>query len=149
MTVSHPNARYYDSWRDVPKDIWLWDKFTPYEMRCRGTGKLVFIPECMDRLMSLRLTFGYPMIITSAYRSPEYNNQISSTGLSGPHTTAQAFDIQVYGYRAHRLEGLAYIHNYTGIGKKQHGPYNKRFIHIDNLEEEPNQPRPWSWTYPR
>lgn len=148
MTL-HPDALVYDSWRDVPEDVWTWDKFTPYEMRCRGTGKVVIIPECMDRLMSLRLAFSYPMIITSAYRSPDYNNRVSSTGFTGPHTTAQAYDIQVYGYRAYRLEGLAFTHGYTGIGKKQFGAYNKRFIHIDNLGEEPNQPRPWSWTYPK
>ena len=35
----------------------------------------------------------------------------------------------------------------TGIGIKQHGPHNKRFIHLDNLDNS-THPRPTIWSYP-
>jgi uncharacterized protein YcbK (DUF882 family) len=104
-------------------------------------------PRFMRRLVELRKKLNFPLILTSAYRCPEYNARVSSTGSSGPHTTGQAVDIAVYGYRAAKLVGLARKYGFTGVGLKQKGPHVGRFVHLDDLEEADGRPRPWVWTY--
>jgi len=123
---------------------WVWGpEFTPEEMACRdGSSKVV--NSFMNRLYALRTEYGRPMVITSAYRSPEYNATVSSTGHTGPHTTGRAVDVQVSGKNAYDLVRLALKHGFTGIGLKQKGPHNERFVHLDDLTEGP---RPWIWTY--
>ena len=32
---------FYDHWRDVPVSSWRWPNFSPAEIACRGTGKLL------------------------------------------------------------------------------------------------------------
>ena len=34
-------AADFNDWRDVPEDIWRWKNFSPAEIACRGSGKLV------------------------------------------------------------------------------------------------------------
>jgi uncharacterized protein YcbK (DUF882 family) len=110
-------------------------------MRCRGTGRLIVVKSFMDRLESLRVAYNRPLIITSGYRDPEYDKLI---GGKGPHRTGRAVDTPVYGDRAWELMGLAIQHGFTGIGVRQHGPYNSRFIHLDDLAGE-LRPRIWSY----
>lgn len=85
---------------------------------------------------------GFPITVNSGYRSPEYNNQVSSTGLNGPHTTGKAAD---YGMSGERLyigvrEAMA-MKVFTGIG------IAKNFIHLDTLTEADGFPRPRIWVY--
>lgn len=133
---------------------WRWPSFTPWELRddrdtaTRDNFRVTIEPETMDRLQALRARLDFPLIINSAYRSPSYNATVAKTGRNGPHTTARAFDIQIYGARALELERLAPAYGFTGIGDKQHGPHNKRMVHIDDLPDGPGCPRPWKWTYP-
>ena len=56
-------------------------------------------------------------------------------------------DIRVYGTWAFKLLSLVANYGMTGIGAKQHGPYNERFVHLDDLPEAPGRPRSWPWTY--
>jgi hypothetical protein len=35
----------------------------------------------------------------------------------------------------------------TGIGVAQRGPHDKRFIHLDDLKNSEQNPRPWIWSY--
>ncbi len=102
--------------------------------------------QFMRTLNKLRTQYGKPIVLSSAYRCGEYNNSISSTGYSGPHTTGKAVDIPVAGEDAHRLIQLAFELGFTGIGIRQHGSWSKRFIHIDMLTTE-SYPRPRIWTY--
>lgn len=132
---------------------WHWPDFTHWEMRSNRdeafhTDFLCMVdPDAMDKLQALRTLLGFPFIITSAHRTPEYNATHSKTGGTGPHTTGRAFDIQVYGYRAFQLDAAAKANGYTGIGWSQKGPHEKRFIHIDDLEQRLGCPRPWVWSY--
>jgi len=89
-----------------------------------------------------------PMKVSSAYRCPEHNSAVSSTGMTGPHTSGKAIDIQISGGEAHLLLGVAMGYDFSGIGIAQKGPHGSRFIHLDTLETgETKGPRPWIWTY--
>ena len=141
------DSRYFAHWDNVPKKAWSWPHFTPREMRCRYSNGVMIAPDFMDRLERVRQRFEKPMRVTSAYRTPLYNAQISGTGVRGPHTTGQAVDVAVYGADALRLVRLAIAEGFTGIGLKQHANPAYRFVHLDDLPTALGQPRPWIWTY--
>jgi uncharacterized protein YcbK (DUF882 family) len=101
----------------------------------------------MDRLQSLRTQYNKPMVVTSGYRCPDYNARISSTGRDGPHTHGRAADIAVVGNQARNVVGMAITRGFTGIGVKQNGPHDGRFIHLDDLQDGFAGPRPWMWSY--
>lgn len=119
---------------------WRWANFTPDELRSNGNGDLIVDPLFMDKIQKLREWCRFPLPISSGYRDPEYNNQVSSTGLNGPHTRG-AVDIKVSGEKAHILLGHAFTMGFNGIGISQKGPHSSRFIHLDNRE----QPALWSY----
>lgn len=98
----------------------------------------------ISRLDDMRNILRFPLIVSSGYRCPVYNNAVSKTGMYGPHTTGHAVDIQIAGEKALRLLQLASNRSFTGIGINQKGPHEKRFIHLDDLGIGQ---RPWIWTY--
>lgn len=121
--------------------------FSDEELRCKcGCGGL---PELgfMLKIERLRVEFGKPMTVTSAYRCPDYNEKVSSTGRNGPHTTGRAIDIAVERADAFELIMAVGRTDYalglgiTGIGVQQKG--GGRFIHLDDLTEG----RPTIWSY--
>lgn len=119
--------------------------FTNEELTCKCGCGLLPQQDFMDKVQILRdiLHFGLP--VTSGARCPTYNNQVSSTGFTGPHTTGRAIDIAVRGNQAYELVIAAMQIGFTGIGVQQKG--NARFIHLDDLQNGPNSPRPWMWSY--
>jgi hypothetical protein len=42
---------------------------------------------------------------------------------------------------------LAIKESITGIGVHQKGPREHRYIHLDDLPNSPDSPRPWIWSY--
>ena len=118
-----------------------WQNFSPDEVKCQHCGELKIDEELMDLIQEARETLG-PLRITSGYRCSEHNNNISSTGPTGPHTTGKALDIgtnssqqrkELIDYFATKVSGL-------GIAKS--------FIHIDILTAEDGfEMRPNSWVY--
>ena len=66
---------------------------------------------------------------------------------SSPHLYGKAVDIVISGKSAYRLMKLAIQHGFTGIGVSQRGPHEKRFLHIDTMENSDTHPRPWIWSY--
>lgn len=133
---------------------WDWPNFTPEEMACRGSGTVHMDPAFMDRLQDLRNALGFPFIVSSAYRTPEYDR---SVGGAGVHPMGRAVDIRVYGSRAFLIVARAKFFGFTGVGMAQKGPRGNRFIHLDDLppcdpddpdfDPETDHPRPWVWTY--
>lgn len=113
---------------------------------CKGLG----IPtiQLMEKLEALREKLDRPIHVTSGYRCPAYNAQVSSSGGRGPHTMGKAVDIACFGETAFKLVDLALNVGFTGIGIKQHGKYIGRFIHLDFLTKEEGYPRPAFWSYP-
>ncbi|WP_143711406.1 D-Ala-D-Ala carboxypeptidase family metallohydrolase [Magnetococcus marinus] len=125
-----------------------WPHFSHAELECHcGCGSQKMDPQFMERLEELRMAYGKPIIVNSAYRCPNHNASVSTTGSNGPHTTGRAVDVQVSGEDAHTLMALAMHHGFTGIGVSQRGQHKSRFIHLDTLDVAPGQPRPTIWSY--
>ena len=47
----------------------------------------------------------------------------------------------------YRLIRIAIEAGMTGIGISQRGPHEKRFIHLDDMDNSGEHPRPWVWSY--
>lgn len=122
----------------------LWPDFKMSEFACPCCGEAKMSRLFLDKLQTVRSKYGKPIYITSGYRCPEYNDEISSTGKGGPHTTGKAADIWVVGHDAHALLYWAFREGFSGVGVNQKGANDERFVHIDMLEEEP---RPNVWSY--
>jgi len=120
--------------------------FTVEEMRCKGTGICTMDEVFMELLETIRCEYGKPMFVTSGFRSPEYNMKIAKSGSKGPHTYGKPADIHLIGADANAVIKLELEMGMTGIGVRQKGPHNKRFIHLDNLPNG-DHPRPWIWSY--
>ena len=120
--------------------------FTEKELQCKGTGECNMNDNFMLKLEELRKKYNTPMIITSGYRHPAHNVAIGGSRYSA-HIKGRAVDVQVVGKDALRLVRLALECGMTGIGVAQRGPHEKRFIHIDDLENSQQSPRPWIWSY--
>lgn len=106
-----------------------------------GSGEEYMDRSFLANLDALRHKCGFPFIITSGYRSPEYNNRVSSTGLTGPHTTGSAVDIAVSRENAYILLREAFeMDCFNGVGLQQKG--GGRFIHLDSIE---GPKRLWSY----
>ena len=103
--------------------------------------------DFVAKLDLLREACGFPLIVSSGYRSPAYNAKVSSTGRAGPHTTGRAVDLKVKGLQAWQVIYHAQRLGFTGIGVKQHGGHGTRFIHLDDLPRTKSRPRPWIWSY--
>ena len=138
-----------------------WPNFSHLELRCRGTGLVIMSPLFLDYIQALRYKVG-PLPINSGDRSPEYDRDIGGAGV---HPQGVAVDIRISGQRANTLlrtltvpisictyehseveaDGVTMIA--TGIGIRQHGNWNSRFIHVDCLPANGDHPRPALWTY--
>ena len=123
-----------------------WIYFTEQELACKGTDECDMHPEFMDKLIAVREDYNQPMIITSGYRHLAYNDTIGGAKNS-PHLYGRAVDIKVAGGDALRLIGVALRHGMTGVGVKQRGEHDRRFIHLDDMPQSDTHPRPWIWSY--
>ena len=125
----------------------MYPYFSRAELQCRcGCGRARMGDGFMRKLVALREAAGFPFIVTSAYRCPEHNARVSSTGERGPHVTGRAIDIAVSHERALWVVSHAVEHGFTGVGVNQKGAVNFRFIHLDDLTA-PDYPRPNVWSY--
>lgn len=116
----------YRNWRDVPASVWRWPNFSPQEIACKGTGRVKIDPASMDALQALRTRLGKPLIITSAYRSPEHNAAVGGAKNS-QHLYGKAFDVVMTNHNPVTFEAVAKECGFRGIG---HYP-GSNFMHID------------------
>lgn len=124
----------------------IWQHFRAEEFACKcGCGLNLIDHQFVTELDDLRHSLGFALPITSGYRCPRHNAKVSSTGLTGPHTTGRAADIAVSHGRAYEVLQAALMLKFTGIGINQKGA--SRFIHLDNLPNAPGQPRATIWSY--
>lgn len=119
-------VKTYRHWRDVPKRDWRWSNFSPAEIACRGTGQLKLHPEAMDKLQALRDRLGKPLIIRSAYRSPEHNRAVGGAARS-KHMDGTAFDIAMSNHDPVAFEAAAREVGFLGFGFYP----RSGFMHID------------------
>ena len=115
--------------------------FTEKELACKCCGENKMDPSFMGTLEDIREDTGFPFIVTSAYRCPEYNEKVSSTGPAGPHTTGRAIDISANSLQKYMITEAALVYNIARIG------IGKTFIHLDNLTELDGFPENRIWTY--
>ena len=118
--------------------------FTAAELKCSHCNKEGMNINFMKKIEALREELGFPFIVTSGYRCTKHPIEIEKYTV-GAHTTGRAIDVSVYGENAYKLLSGALKAGFTGIGVNQKG--DSRFIHIDDIEESPERPRPWVWSY--
>lgn len=119
-------------------------KIEEFACKC-GCGRAEMDPNFLTRLDTLRHELGFPLQVSSGYRCPKHNRNVSLTGDLGPHTTGRAADIFIHGEHAYNLLPIAVRLGFTGIGVSQRG--SSRFIHLDDLPPLLDRPRPWLWSY--
>jgi len=127
MTLK-PYPHVYRNYGDVPLAEFKarWPNFSPQEIACRGTGKCAFNFSAMDKLQKLRDILGRPLIINSAYRSPEHNRNVGGATRS-QHLEAKAFDV-----RQDNQEPNAFLKASKEAGFTGFGTYPRsNFIHSD------------------
>jgi hypothetical protein len=117
---------FYDHWRDVPERAWRWHNFSPAEIVCRGTDKLLINEPARDKLQALRDRLGKPLIVRSAYRSPEHNRAVGGATRS-KHMDGAAFDIAMTNHDPVAFEAAARAVGFLGFGFYP----RSGFIHVD------------------
>lgn len=123
----------------------MWDSITHFkeeEFKCRHCGYCHMQPEFMKRLDVLRMRLGSPLRVVSGYRCPQYNDHVSFTGETGPHTQGLAVDLAVSGEIAREVLRMASDMHFKGIGIMQKGEHKSRYIHLDDV---PGLYRLWTY----
>jgi hypothetical protein len=129
----------------IPSGFWRWPHFSPTELIDRVDGSLVVVPAFLDLLESLRAQVGFPLPISSAYRTPAHNVEVSSTkSPTGAHTLGLAVDLAIAGSepRAYQVLKSAFALGFPGI--EACGDH----LHLDCAPSQPNAPRPYFWVSP-
>jgi len=136
---------FWDRFRSTASQPSGWRYFTRAEFACRHCGRNLIADEFVTLLDELRHQAGFPLTVSSGYRCPVYNNQVSTTGYDGPHTTGHAADLTLSRHRAWDVLRFAPDLGFTGIGVQQKG--GGRYLHLDTLTEPGHAPRPTVWSY--
>lgn len=136
-----PYPHVYAHYNDVPLAEFQerWPNFSPQEIASRGDGKCAFNFEAMDKLQKLRTILGRPLILNSAYRSPQHNRNVGGATRS-QHLEAKAFDVRQDNQDPHLFLAASKEAGFTGFGT-----YPKsNFIHSDI-----GPARSWGNPFPR
>jgi zinc D-Ala-D-Ala carboxypeptidase len=129
----------YSDWKMVPANTWRWPSFSPREIACKGTGSILINADALDKLQALRDRLGKPLVLTSAYRSPEHNRRVGGAKAS-KHVEGIAFDVRMDNHDPHEFEAAA-----RAVGFKGFGYYPKSgFMHVDT-----GPARSWGTPWPR
>jgi len=126
---------------DVPFDAFKkrWPNFSPREIACRGTGRVALDFKALDNLQALRTKLGAPMVLNSAYRSPEHNKRVGGSKNS-LHLQGRAFDCRMDNH-----DPNAYIAAARSVGFTGFGTYPRQnFTHVDT-----GRARSWGRPYPK
>ena len=116
---------FHSHWRDVPESTWRWPNFSPAEIACRGTGKLLVNEPALDKLQALRDRLGKPLIVRSAYRNSEHNRAVRGAPRS-KHLDG-AFDIAMANHDPVAFEAAARAVGFLGFGFYP----RSGFMHVD------------------
>lgn len=128
---------------------WKWFQLAELQCKCgtcNSTG-LEMNRDFMAKIVHIRRVIGIPLTPTSAYRCPAHDAKVGNSDMpgNGPHTSGRAIDLHIpHSTLAYQIIRLALDSGITGIGVKQHGESESRYIHLDDLSRPP---RPNLWTY--
>lgn len=120
--------------------------FKPTEYMCPCCGRDDMRPFFLEKLDLLRGLCGFPLMLSSGVRCRAHNRFVGGGEYSG-HVERLAADIRCSHDPAHTVLKNATLIGFPGIGIKQHGAVEKRFIHLDWCESLSQRPRPTIWTY--
>ena len=116
--------------------------FATNELSCKcGCNECLMDRTFMGKLDAIREAVNKPFPVTSAYRCPDHNDNVSGTGRGGPHTTGRAIDIKAAGRMKFEIMEAAKSQGMTRFG------IGREFIHIDDLSEEDGFDGDVVWTY--
>ena len=114
-------------------DIQLSEHFWLSEFECKDGTNFVEL-ELVEKLEQLRKLLNVPIVITSGYRSKEYNDSLIKRGYkaspNSKHIQGRAVDIQKFdGFSDSFIEQLASLVGFKGIG------IYDNFYHLDIREK--------------
>lgn len=125
---------------------WDFKNFSPDEFACRYSGEHGISLELVKALQGLRTRLGFPMKISSGYRSMEHPIEAKKLK-GGVHTEGKAADVLCFGEQAYLILVNAVDFGFTGIGVNQKGSLEQRFIHLDISDKYGDRVRPYVWSY--
>lgn len=114
----------------------LMPHFLVSELACPHCGACEMDPVFMDRLEALRLVVGVTFKINSGFRCPTHDLAVGGEGKPINHVAGKAVDIAIAGAPAWQITSIARAFGFTGMGTRQHGPHERRFIHLDTFHDE-------------
>ncbi len=120
------STQFHAHYKEMPENAWRWPNFSPAEIACRGTGKLLVNDAALDKLQALRDRLGKPLIVRSAYRSPEHNRAVGGAKRS-KHLEGAAFDIAMSNHDPVAFEAAAREVGFLGFGFYP----RSGFMHVD------------------
>jgi len=102
--------------------------FSYDDFKCKETGENKIDVSFIYRLDRLRALCGFPLVISSGYRSPKHSAEVSKpVGSVGQHTLGIAADIAcTNSVQRYKILDNAFDMGFTGIGM------SKDFIHLDD-----------------
>lgn len=116
-------------------NAWVSANFKIKEFACKdGTDVIWVTEELVEVLQTIRNHFGKPVIINSAYRTPEHNEKVGGTKYSH-HMLGEAADIRVkdvsskevarYASSIMEYGGVICYTNFTHIDVRENEKYRK------------------------
>lgn len=115
---------------DIAPSEWRWPNFTPVEVACKVTGlvplQVARFHSTMDALQRCRDQLQEPLFLLSMYRTPAHNRRVGGV-INSQHLVGGAGDIVVSPHGLRRLDRIARLQGFTGIGRYP----SRGFIHAD------------------
>ena len=100
--------------------------FTLSEFDCPCCKKVMLHPKLLSKLIELRNTLERPVIVTSGYRCPKYNQEVGGV-ISSYHCIGLASDVMVKDVDLLVLLEICENLDFKGIGFYE----KKNFLHLD------------------
>lgn len=122
--------------KDSPFKYFTWSEFD--QPNLEGSGKKYMSEEFIRKLDRVRESVGFPLIINSGYRSPDYNSQVGGVKNSS-HIKGLAVDISAITYgMKNDIAKAAINEGITRIG------WGNSFIHLD-IDDNKTQNIVWGY----
>ena len=107
-------------------DYQITEHFKLKEFACKNSEAVIISENLCFVLEAIRAHFGKPVVVSSGYRTPEYNTKVGGA-VKSQHTLGMAADIHISGVKPADVAAYARVlmPNYGGIG------IYSTFTHID------------------